>query len=85
MDDPNNLDKTINETALNGLNIIVVSPDCNNHYDIKYTNINNVNKFGVLIMEDDKYYPIYQKNNNKSIFNADDGVIKYLIKNGENI
>jgi SAM-dependent methyltransferase len=76
-------DKTTN--ILNGLNLIMVTPDCNNHYDIKYTKLNDVNKFGVFIMDGDKYYPVYQKSENISIFDKNNDVVKYLLANGYTI
>ena len=92
VDDPNNLDGTITENVLDGLNIITVSLDCNNHYDIEYINkkrsVGNKNneKYVILMKEGVRYYPLYEKEKNDiGIFSGNDDLVTYLTENGTNI
>ena len=76
---------------LNGLNIINVERDCNDHYDINYitrTQKQTKNdKYIILMKEGQLYKPIYKKQNtdNLGLYNNNDDIIQYLIENGEKI
>ena len=85
IDNPKDLNSTITENVLDGLNIIMISLDCNNHYDIEYYNKKN-KKYIILMKEGTRYYPLYEKGTDDiGIFSGDYDLIKYLMDNGKNV
>jgi len=77
--------------VVNGLNVITVERDCNDFHDINYiqrvSKPTKNDKFIVLLKEGNLYRPLYEKKENgeKSIFNKDNDMIKYLLEYGNKI
>lgn len=91
-DNPKAPGKTVTKTVLDGLNVITVSRDCNNHYDIEYIRKTSKKKskkddYVILIKDGPRFLPLCRKEENgkTSIFKGSDDLIKYLTKNGEDI
>ena len=83
---------TVIKTVLDGLNIVTVQRDCNNHYDIEYVRKNSKNskgKYAVLIKDGNYFRPLYQKNETSNsstgLFDRSNDVVSYLLDNGENV
>lgn len=78
------------KNIIDGLNIFIVERDCNNFYDIEYTqkaNSKGSDKAIILMKEGGLYKPIMKKEgaNIRGIFKMSDEIIEHLVDNGEKI
>jgi hypothetical protein len=77
------------QVVLNGLNVVTVERDCNDHYDIEYvTKKNKPSKYDnyiVLMKEGQLYKPVYDKKLNRGIFQKKDDLVRYLLESGEQV
>lgn len=83
------LKESISKPVLNGLNIVTVERDCNNHYDIEYMTINKKpsgsDKYVLLMKEGHLYKPIYDNTKNSGIFKGSDEIVDFVLENGESM
>jgi hypothetical protein len=73
------------KTVLDGLNVITVQRDCNNHYDIEYVKHNKDSNYVIMMKEGHVYRPVYDRKTESGLFDKTSKVVKYLIKNGEKL
>jgi SAM-dependent methyltransferase len=74
-----------NKHVLDGLNVVVVEKDCNNHYDvelIKKTSSGKRDKAIIIFKDNNEYRPVYRiedETKRRGIYTMDDSLVKQLL------